>query len=98
MQGCTPIPRVPFITIVASLGLPAELSRELHSLRRLKDTTEQKIKVLSVENPQLPDVLPLKHEVGQNIAMHASPTAMNFVLSDFYLSDPFNFISPKTSP
>ena len=43
-------------------------------------TADAEIKVPSVENSELPKVLPLKPGVGQNIAMHASSTAMNFFL------------------
>ena len=39
-----------------------------------------KIKVPSVENPGLTDVLSLKLRAGQNTTAHASPTARNFVL------------------
>ena len=39
------------------------------------------IKVPSVENPKLSKVLSSKPGAGQNIAMHASPTARNFFLS-----------------
>ena len=30
-----------------------------------------------------------------NIAIHASPTAMEFFLANFYLSSPFTFTFPK---
>ena len=43
-------------------------------------TVDAKIKVPSVENPELTDVLPLKPGVGQIIAMHASHTARNSFL------------------
>ena len=39
----------------------------------------------------------LKPGVGQNIAMHASPTARNFFTSNFHLPGPFNFICSKSS-
>ena len=39
------------------------------------DTTDAEIKVPSVENGDLTNVLCLKPEVGQNIATYASPTA-----------------------
>ena len=38
------------------------------------------MKVLSAENPELTNVLPLKRGVGQNIAMHVSPTYRNVIL------------------
>ena len=37
-------------------------------------------------------VLPLKPGVDQNIAMHASPTARDFFLANFYLSNALTFI------
>ena len=43
-------------------------------------TADADITVPSVENPELTNVLRLKPGVGQNIAMHASPTARNFFL------------------
>ena len=39
--------------------------------------------------------LPLKLRVGQNIAMHASPTARDFFSSKFYLPGQFTFIFSK---
>ena len=39
---------------------------------------DAEIKVPSVENPELANVLPLKPGVDENIAMHALPTARNF--------------------
>ena len=43
-------------------------------------TEDSEIKVPSVENPELTNCLSLKPGVGQNIAMHASPTARNNLL------------------
>ena len=43
-------------------------------------TVKAEITVPSVENPNLTNVLPLKSEVGQNIAIDASPTVKNFFL------------------
>ena len=34
---------------------------------------DAEVKVPSVQNPELTNVLPVKPKVGQNIAMHASP-------------------------
>ena len=53
-------------------------------------TVDTEIKVPSVENVEL--VLPLKLGIGQNIAMHASPTARNFFLPNSYFPGPFRFI------
>ena len=63
-----------------------------------RDTTDVEIKVPSVENSELTNVLPLKPGVGQNIATQASPTARNFFLvliSTFHLS---SFFLSKSSP
>ena len=43
-------------------------------------------------------ILPLKPGVGQCIAMHATLTAKDFFLANFYHSGPFTCISPSTSP
>ena len=43
-------------------------------------------------------VLPLKPGVGQYIAMHATLTARDFFLADFFPSGPFDWIFSKTSP
>lgn len=43
-------------------------------------TTDTQIRVPTVENPELWKALPLKPWIGQNIAMYASPTAMNVLL------------------
>ena len=59
-------------------------------------TGDAEIKV-SAESQELSQVLPLKPEAGENIAIHASPIARNFSLSNFYLSGPFIFIFPKSS-
>ena len=44
------------------------------------------------------NVLPLKVEVGQYIAIHATLTARDFFLAYFYPSGPFTCIGSKTSP
>ena len=43
-------------------------------------------------------VLPLKAGVGQYLAMHATLTARDFFLANFYPSGPFTSIFSKTSP
>ena len=58
---------------------------------------DAEIKVPSVENTGL-KVVPLKPGVGQYIAIHATLTARDFFLTDFYLSGPFTYIFSKTSP
>ena len=52
------------------------------------------IKVLIVEKAEWRNVLPSKLGVGQNIALHASPTARNFSLvlfSTFMVHSPLDF-------
>ena len=53
----------------------------------------QKLKTYLLRT-QSSKVLPSKPGVGQYIAMHATPTARNFVLSKFCLPGPFTFIPP----
>ena len=43
-------------------------------------------------------VLPLKPGVGQYVAIHASLTARDFFLANFYPSNPFTCICSKTFP
>ena len=43
-------------------------------------TADAEIKVPYVEHRELTNILPLKPLVGQNIAIHASPTARNVFL------------------
>ena len=56
---------------------------------------DAEIKVPSVENPELTNVLPVKPGVGQNIAMHAYPTAriFFFVLIFTYTAHSPSFLS-----
>ena len=56
-------------------------------------TADAEIKIPSAENPELSEFLPLKPGVAdQNIAMHASHTARNSSLSNFYSPNPFSII------
>ena len=57
----------------------------------------QKLKSHLVRSQSL-NVLPLKPEIGQNIAMFATLTARNFFLAYFYPSGPFTCILSETSP
>ena len=50
------------------------------------------VEVPSAESPELSKILSLKHGVGQNIALHASPNARTFSFSNFYLMGSFDFI------
>ena len=50
---------------------------------------DTEMKVPSVENRDLTNILPVKHGVAQHIARHASPTARNVLL--VYLPGPFAF-------
>ena len=61
-------------------------------------TAGGKINVPSVKNPDLSTVVPWKPGVGQNIAMHTSPTASNLYIDNvWYLFGPFNFVSSNFS-
>ena len=51
-----------------------------HTIYPQWGTADAQIKVPSAENLELSCVLALKPGVGQNIAMHASPTARSFLL------------------
>ena len=57
----------------------------------------QKLKSHLVRTQSL-NVLPLKPEVGQYIAMYGTLTAREFFLAYFYPSSPFTCIFSKTSP
>ena len=53
------------------------------------------------KNPELTNVLPLKPEVGQNVALHASPTARDFChvqIFTFYVHSPSFLFFSKFSP
>ena len=50
-----------------------------------RGTADAEIKVDSAESSKFPQVLPLMPGIGRNIAVHVSPTAKNFFLSDVYL-------------
>ena len=50
------------------------------------------VEVPSAESPELSKILSLKPGVGQNIALHASPTAMTFYFSYFYFMGSFDLI------
>lgn len=64
-----------------------------------KEYCDAEIEILSIENPELTNVLPLEPGVGENIATHASPIAEDFfpVLILIDISGPFTFISFKSS-
>ena len=56
---------------------------------------DAEIKVPSVERTQSLKVLPLKPGVGQYIVIHATLTARDFFLANFYPSGPFTCILKK---
>ena len=56
---------------------------------------DAEIKVPSVESLK---VLPLKPGVGQYIAIHATLTATDVFLANFYSSGPFTYTFPKPLP
>ena len=57
----------------------------------------QKLKSYLVRTQSL-NILPLKPGIGQCIAVHATLTARDFFLADFYPSDPFTCIFFKPLP
>lgn len=59
--------------------------REIPSTVPRWGTVVAEVKVPSVEKPGFSKVLLLKPGGGQNVSMHALPTARNFFLFDFYL-------------
>ena len=61
------------------------------------DIADAEIKIPSVANFELSKVLHCKPRVCQNRAMHASLTARDSFLSNFYLSCPFSSICSKPS-
>ena len=64
----------------------------------LWEAADAEIKVPLDENTEL-KVLPLRPGVGQYIAMHATLTARDFFLTNFYPSGPFTcFFLPQTFP
>ena len=67
------------------------------SLPRIGELRTQKLKSHLLRTRSLM-VLPLKHGIGQYIAGHATLTARNFFLANFYPSGPFICIFSKTSP
>ena len=66
-------------------------------LPRSGELRTQKLKSHLVRTQSL-NVLPLKPEVSQYIAIHATLTARAFFLAYFYTSGLFTCIFPKTSP
>ena len=67
------------------------------SMPRSGELRTQKLKSHLARTQSL-NVLPLKPEVSQYIAVHASLTARDFFLAYFYTSGPFTCIFSKTSP
>ena len=62
-----------------------------HLNAKSQSETDAEMKVPSVENTEMTHVLLLNPGVGQDIAIHASPTARNLVLVlIFYLTSPIH--------
>ena len=70
----------------------------LPSWLRSEEMRTQKLRSHLLRKTQSSKVLPLKPGVGQYIAMHATATARDFFLANFYPSGPFTCIFSKTSP
>ena len=64
-----------------------------HHHRKLR-TQKLRSRLLRTQSSK---VLPLKPGPGQYTAMHATPTARDFFLTNFYLSSPFTSIFSTTS-
>ena len=60
-------------------------------------TADAEIRDPSVQNPHL-KVLPFKPGAGPYKATHATPTARDFFLTNFYPPRPFTCIFSKASP
>ena len=75
---------------------PQRTAFELSSLTW--GAADAEIKVSHLMRTQSLKVLPLKPGVGQCIAKHATLTATDFFLGNFYPSGPFICIFSKTSP
>ena len=75
----------------------AESTKQLTNVYLLWGAADAEIKVQSDENTEF-KVLPFKPGVGQYIAMHATLTARDFFLANFYPSGPFTCILSETSP
>ena len=84
--------------VVAQLGYAnAAIDVSFVDLPRSGELRTQKLKSHLVRT-QSSHGLPLKPGVGQYIAIHATPTARDFILAYFYPSSPFNCIFPKPLP
>ena len=59
---------------------------------------DAEIKVPSVKNPELTNVLPLKQGVSQNIAVHALPTVRKVFLVLIYTFQVFLSFGGRGSP
>ena len=95
-------PVVECCLIHLSLPLPSKLpfslpKRVARLWPRSGEQRTQKLKSHLVRTRSL-NVLPLKPEVGQYIAIHATLAARDFFLAYFYPSSPFACIFSKTSP
>ena len=71
-------------------------------LQELQEPRGGELRTQKLKSPllrtQSSKVLPLKPGVDQYIAMHATLTARDFLLANFYLFGPFTCIFPKPLP
>ena len=72
-----PIARISFLVLILTFQIQSPSLFSKSSPYFVSCSGDAEMKVLSVENPEQTNVLPLKPG-GQNIATHASPTARNF--------------------
>ena len=61
------------------------------------DNTTARLEQIIAKEQARSNVLPLKPGVGHYVAMHASPTARDFILANFYPPGPFTRIFPNLS-
>ena len=88
---------VPNTGVKSDKSMAAPTCSESLSLSRSGELRTQKLKSHQMRT-QSRKVFPLKPGAGQYIAMHATLTAMDFFLANFYPSGSFTCIFSKTSP
>ena len=87
LRSTLEVENVPLVDCVP-LHLPRSGELRTHKLK------SHLLRTQSSSDTQL-SLLPLKRGEGQYIAMHATLTARDFFLANFYLPGPFTFIFPK---
>ena len=75
-----PIARISFLVLILTFQIQSPSLFSKSSPYFVSCSGDAEMKVLSVENPEQTNVLTLKPGVDENIAMHTSPIARNFLL------------------